>query len=63
MSGVPIALGEVADGAAAIDMIRSRTRASRLDLHRLPRTHISSYPTHRGGADKVKLPPGYTILW
>ncbi|HJW82605.1 MAG TPA: CusA/CzcA family heavy metal efflux RND transporter, partial [Acidiferrobacterales bacterium] len=68
MSGVPIALGEVADVRIADgpDMIRSENaRLSGWIYIDFRDRDIGSYvaEAQKAVADKVKLPPGYTIVW
>ena len=68
MSGVPIALSEVADVRIADgpDMIRSENaRLSGWIYIDFRDRDIGSYvaEAQKAVADKVKLPPGYTIVW
>ncbi|MDH4134174.1 MAG: CusA/CzcA family heavy metal efflux RND transporter, partial [Gammaproteobacteria bacterium] len=68
MSGVPIALGEVADVRIADgpDMIRSENaRLSGWIYIDFRDRDIGSYvaEAQKAVANKVKLPPGYTIVW
>jgi Cu(I)/Ag(I) efflux system membrane protein CusA/SilA len=68
MSGVPIALAEVADVRIADgpDMIRSENaRLSGWIYIDFRDRDIGSYvaEAQKAVADKVKLPPGYTIVW